>query len=250
MLSTLYDYWFVQFDFPDENGRPYRSSGGTMVYNEQLKREIPLTFEVVPLSAIMTLLSGYSFSSDLYTDEGRYKLLTIKNIQDSGIIPDVDNYIDNIPNNMPNYCNLKPMDILISLTGNVGRVGLMYEKNYLLNQRVALVDIKNESLRPYAYCLLKSTAIRKKLELISGGSSQANLSPIEATNILIAYQPSIAYQFACQVEQALYITISNLKQNRQLAQLRNWLLPMLMNGQATVTQPKGDNNVNYRLSDC
>lgn len=105
--KLLYDYWFTQFDFPDENGEPYRSSGGKMVWNEQLKRTIPDGWTTNPLSDIFTFKSGYSFSSDLYEVSGKYKLLTIKNVQNNGINLNVDNYINVLPDNVPDYCLLK-----------------------------------------------------------------------------------------------------------------------------------------------
>lgn len=139
-LKMLYDYWFTQFDFPDENGRPFKSSGGAMTWNDKLKTDIPVSFSATPLSAILIFLSGYSFSSKDYVDVDKYKLITIKNVQDNGINLNVDNYIEKIPSGMPDYCLLSPGDILMSLTGNVGRIGVMYDYNCLLNQRVALIQ--------------------------------------------------------------------------------------------------------------
>lgn len=232
--KLLYDYWFTQFDFPDESGNPYRSSGGKMVWNEQLKRNIPENWKIVPLSNIFNFKSGFSFSSDLYVTEGRYKLLTIKNVQDNGITLEVDNYINDVPSNVPDYCFLKTNDILMSLTGNVGRVGIMYDNNFLLNQRVALAKPINKDLNSFVYFLLKSDFIRKQYATLANGSSQKNLSPIEAESVLIAFNEPIANKFASVINSYLKIVISNLAENEKLIQMRNWLLPMLMNGQVTI----------------
>lgn len=233
--KLLYDYWFSQFDFPDKNGKPYCSAGGKMVWNEQLKRNIPKNWKVVPLSTVLNFKSGFSFSSDLYVTEGKYKLLTIKNVQDSGINLNVDNYINDVPSNVPDYCFLKVNDILMSLTGNVGRIGIMYDSGCLLNQRVALAKSVNEDLHSFVYFLLKSDIIRKQYETIANGSSQKNLSPVESENILIAYNEQIAIHFASVTNKHLKIIVSNLAENEKLIHLRDWLLPMLMNGQATIS---------------
>ena len=233
--KLLYDYWFTQFDFPDENGEPYRSSGGKMVWNEQLKRTIPDGWTTNPLSDIFTFKSGYSFSSDLYEVSGKYKLLTIKNVQNNGINLNVDNYINVLPDNVPDYCLLKAQDILMSLTGNVGRVGIMYADNCLLNQRVALAEPVNINQRVFVYFLLKSDIIHKQYEMIANGSSQQNLSPIEAEKVIIAYNPEVATKFSTLCNEYLNTIVSNLAENQELINIRDWLLPILMNGQATIS---------------
>ena len=233
--KLLYDYWFTQFDFPDENGEPYRSSGGKMVWNEQLKRTIPDGWTTNPLSDIFTFKSGYSFSSDLYEVSGKYKLLTIKNVQNNGINLNVDNYINVLPDNVPDYCLLKAQDILMSLTGNVGRVGIMYADNCLLNQRVALAEPVNINQRVFVYFLLKSDIIHKQYEMIANGSSQQNLSPIEAEKVIIAYNPEVATKFSTLCNEYLNTIVSNLAENQELINIRDGLLPILMNGQATIS---------------
>ena len=233
--KLIYDYWFTQFDFPDENGKPYRSSGGAMMWNERLKRTIPDGWTTTPLSDIFTFKSGYSFSSDLYEMSGKYKLLTIKNVQNNGINLNVDNCINVLPDNVPDYCLLKVKDILISLTGNVGRIGIMYADNCLLNQRVALAEPVNINQRVFVYFLLKSDIIHKQYEMIANGSSQQNLSPIEAEKVIIAYNPEVATKFSTLCNEYLNTIVSNLAENQELINIRDWLLPMLMNGQATIS---------------
>ena len=107
MAKQLYDYWFVQFDFPDENGRPYKSSGGEMVWNETLKREIPEGWEVKPLNNRLEIKSGFPFKSDTYKTFGRYKIVTIKNVQDGELVTSGCDYIDEIPNRANDYISLK-----------------------------------------------------------------------------------------------------------------------------------------------
>ena len=122
----------------------------------------------------------------------------------------------------------------MSLTGNVGRVGILYDSNCLLNQRVALIQPQNPIMTPFIYCLLKSDKIRYILESLATGTSQKNLSPIEAGNILIPHNSEITKKFSRDVTPLIDSIIANLKENNSLTNLRDWLLPMLMNGQATI----------------
>ena len=234
LAKTLYEYWFVQFDFPDEFGRPYKSSGGKMVYDEVLKREIPANFEVIKLKNICEVKSGYPFSSDDYNDNGEYKLITIKNVQDNHISSDTDNNIGKIPNNMPDYCLLKDGNILLSLTGNVGRIGMVFEENLLLNQRVGLLKLKEKNCNAYIYLTFLSEHFRNTLEKISTGSNQKNLSPIETEKLSIIYSKTILETFEKQTKPIIDKMINNFKENKRLTILRDFLLPMLMNGQVTI----------------
>lgn len=234
MAKTLYDYWFVQFDFPDENGKPYRTSGGEMVWNEQLKREIPKGWEVKKISDICEIISGYPFQSSIYSKTGKYRLITIKNVQDSGIDLNVDNYIKDLPENLPDYCILSLGDILMSLTGNVGRVGLMYTDDCILNQRVALIKPKYGYLNIFLYFLFKSDRLKILMENISTGTSQKNLSPVDTGNLKIAFDDKIVKIFCCNLESIITKIAITEKENSELTKLRDWLLPMLMNGQARV----------------
>lgn len=234
MAKTLYDYWFVQFDFPDENGKPYRTSGGAMEWNEQLKKDIPAGWSASKIKSFCTVTSGYPFDSGSYLTTGHYKLITIKNVQDDGINLDVDNFIETLPSNLPEYCKLKDSDILMSLTGNVGRVGLMYDNSCLLNQRVAIINPSKEAIRSYVYFLFKSDSLRMTMERIATGTSQKNLSPVDTELLNIPYDSIVAEKYSTIVDSAMKEMVLRLKENCELIRLRDWLLPMLMNGQATV----------------
>ena len=102
-----------------------------MTYNEVLKREIPAGWMVAPLKALCDVKSGFPFSSDDYKTNSKYKLITIKNVLDRYISIDTDNTIETILPKLPEYCLLKEGVILLSLTGNVGRVGMVFGENLL-----------------------------------------------------------------------------------------------------------------------
>ena len=150
-LQTIYDYWFMQFEFPNEEGKPYKSSGGKMVYNEELKREIPEGWKAGKIKDICSIKSGFAFESESYAEHGDYKLITIKNVQDGYIDSNNTTNIYEVPNNLPDFCKLKDGDILMSLTGNVGRIGLVSERNLLLNQRVGIIIPSNDSYHSLLY---------------------------------------------------------------------------------------------------
>ena len=213
----------------------FTANNSSMKYSDRLKKYIPEGWDVIQINKLATIESGYSFNPDNYDKNGTYKLITIKNVQDSGIDVEAGDKINIIPNDLPKYCRLKPNDILLSLTGNVGRVGLMFTNNCLLNQRVANVTPFDESLRPYLFCLLKSQTIRVTMERISGGTSQKNLSPIETGNIFVPFNLEAAKEFSIKHEYIISKYVKCLEENLKLTQLRNELLPLLMNGQISIT---------------
>jgi type I restriction enzyme, S subunit len=234
MAKLIYDYWFVQFDFPDENGKPYKSSGGKMVYNEELKKEIPIGFEVKTISSFVKLASGYSFKSQDYLEKGSQKIITIKNVQDGYLDLTKTNFIDKIPDGIPTYCVLEIGDILISLTGNVGRMCRVYQDNCLLNQRVGKFS-GDKNYFNYVYLFLSRREERVNLEKISSGSAQKNLSPVNAMKrkMAIPSHPLLSI-FNEYVTPIFYKQLANNIENQKLLELRDWLLPMLMNGQVTI----------------
>ena len=231
MAKTLYDYWFVQFDFPDQNGKPYKSSGGKMVYHPELKREIPERWRVEKLNEVVDLISGYPFSSNDYVVNGKYKLYTIKNVQDGYTVDKVDNYLDFLPSNMSHECQLHRGDLIMSLTGNVGRIGMVYEDNALLNQRVLKLKPISKLHKPFLYSFFRSDETKAHLENMSTGTSQKNLSPNDIGNMKI---PIPSESLLNKFVDTLNMLENNFFENQQLTQLRDWLLPMLMNGQVKV----------------
>ena len=96
MAKTIYDYWFLQFEFPNEEGKPYKSSGGKMVWNEELKREIPERWEVCELRNLISIIRGVSYDKSDVLDvakEGYIPLLKANNIQSGNIVFDSIIYV-------------------------------------------------------------------------------------------------------------------------------------------------------------
>ncbi len=240
MAKLLYGYWFVQFDFPDENSHPYKSSGGKMVWNEKLKREIPEGWEVAPLNEWLEIKSGFAFKSETYESTGQYKVITIKNVQDHYLDTTNCDYLSQEPEGFKEWCRLTVGDRLISLTGNCGRLCIVTETNLLLNQRVGLLSC-DESLKEYAYWLLSSEEYQKNCQNLANGAAQANLSPIDVCK-LYAVRPASnilnAYNEILEIQTQLYI--NNEIEVRSLTKQLDELLPLLMNGQASVNSDLSD----------
>lgn len=240
MARTIYDYWFLQFEFPNEEGKPYKSSGGKMVWNEELKREIPEGWKIDEISSYIDFISGYPFSSEDYVDDGEYKLYTIKNVQDGEIISNVDNCLNQLPENLPQECCLKAGDLIMSLTGNVGRVGLVYENNALLNQRVLKLVSKGGHIA-YIYLLFRNNTTKTILETIATGTSQKNLSPINMGKIkTLVPSDFILEKFDAICNEMIEKIVANYIENQELAALRDFLLPLLMNGQVGFKEKDGE----------
>lgn len=236
LAKTIYYYWFVQYEFPNKEGKPYKSSGGEIIYSQELKREKPKDWTVGKISTISSMISGYAFKSQDYVLNGIYKLYTIKNVQDGYINANVDNRINVLPKEINKECKLKPKDLIMSLTGNVGRVGLVYEENTLLNQRVLKI-IPNEKYDMFIYQILRNNAFKEIMQRIASGTSQKNLSPSQVANFEILLPPiALLDKFNILTKSFIDKIVFNYKENQKLIELRDFLLPLLMNGQVTIKE--------------
>ena len=231
MAKTLYDYWFVQFDFPDENGKPYKSSGGKMVYNDQLKREIPEWWGVEKVSEIAKTGSGGTPKSttDEYYSNGTIPWINSGELNKS-IIISTTNYITEF--GLENSsAKLFPADsILIAMYGaTAGKVSfLAFESS--TNQAICAVTLDDNRLKYYFKFFIED--LYSHLVTLSSGSARDNLSQDMIKNLLmINPNDRVIETFFVLVDSYFLQITNNLKQNQELTQLRDWLLPMLMNGQ-------------------
>ena len=235
LAKQLYDYWFVQFDYPDENGKPYKSSGGKMVWNEVLKREIPKGWEVKKLNEWVEIKSGFPFASDSYLENGIYKVITIKNVQDGFLDTTGCDCLNEIPSKAKEYIKLDVGDRLISLTGNCGRLCVVTEENLLLNQRVGLLYCFDKTFVEYAYNLFMSKEIQMICSNLANGAAQANLSPIELCKAdSIVPEKSILKKYNAVSMPIRQLIIKNSQEITFLTRQRDELLPLLMNEQVEV----------------
>lgn len=188
------------------------------------------------INTLFDILSGFAFKSNQYKEIGKYKLVTIKNVQDGYIDMSRTDYLIEIPERMPKHCALVLGDILLSLTGNVGRCCLVNEENLLLNQRVAKIQPKNTRDWAFGYALFRQKSIRWELEELAKGTAQANLSPIETSEMEIKIPPVELLEKYSEENTPLFKKIlANHKQIITLTNKRDALLPKLMNREAYIT---------------
>lgn len=233
MAKMLYDYWFVQFDFPSANGMPYRFSGGKMVYNATLKRAIPEGWFDSSVLAIADLLGGGTpakkksefwggdipFFTPTDADGTIFKFSTEDYITEEGLKGSSTKRFDK-------------HTVFITARGSVGRL-VLAGVDMAMNQSCYALRAKPGISHVFLFFLAKE--LIHHLQVKSSGSVFDSIvsNDIELTSLAIP--PSeVIEKFAAVVEPAFEKIANNTKENQQLAQLRDWLLPLLMNGQVTV----------------
>ena len=225
MAKTLYDYWFVQFDFPDQNGKPYKSSGGKMVYHPELKREIPEGWGVENLFDIADVQYGYPFSTDYFNSIGEgVPVIRIRDILGN----DITNYSTE---EVEDKYKINVGDVLIGMDGNF-HMNYWIKEDCYLNQRVVKVNSDKLPNMVLKYQIEPFIRLREKSvsRTTVGHLSDKDLKAINVILPKDKYLSSIFEKF----ESILENIIINQQQNQELTQLRDWLLPMLMNGQVKV----------------
>ncbi len=227
IAQATYTEWFVNLHFPDHEKVKMTDSGTDF-------GKIPEGWAISNIGSILDIKSGHTFKSKSYTPIGSFKIVTIKNIHDGKFVDDF-NYIPEIPKNMPDHCRLSDGDILLSLTGNVGRVCIIYGENLLLNQRVGKIVPKDMLFKNFIYSLFRSDNFKRQLELLSNGVAQQNLSPVQTLDLKIILPPKmLIVQYEHFVENLSSLSIDLNKQNKNLRQTRDLLLPKLVTGEIQV----------------
>ena len=222
--QALYKSWFVDFE-PFKNGKFIDSELGI----------IPEGWHVGTVNEIIDIQSGFPFKSESFVERGQYLLITIKAVQDGQLtISGADSLDAPLPSKMPSYCNLKVGDILLSLTGNFGRVCIVDRDGLLLNQRVAKLTPKKEYNRAYTYFLARNEKFKESMYQIARGTAQLNLSPVETGNLQIVIPPSdVLNHFSCIATPLLKSITATLREMISLQLSRDVLLPQLISGQLT-----------------
>ena len=237
MAKTLYDYWFVQFDFPDTIGKPYKTSGGKMVWNEELKREIPEGWEVKPISKVIEVKDGTHDSPKPKTIG--YPLITSKNLKVEGLDFENANLISEEDYLSVNKrSKVETGDILFSMIGNIGTIYKVEEKeiNFAIKNVALYKTSQKEDYKNFIYMFLKSIDMDRYMRNVISGSIQKfiGLSSLRNTPFLINETYIEKYEIHTK---SIFSQLENLKlENQELASLRDWLLPMLMNGQVSVVE--------------
>ena len=231
-LGNIYDFWFIQFK---EGLKKNNNLKRKLVWNKTLEKKIPENWKVHKINQFLKILSGYSFKSkDYEKTNGKYKIITIKNVQENNLTTtDVDT-INYLPKKIKGHIKLKRGDILISLTGNVGRIATVHSDNLLLNQRVGKFETQKKLLYYFLF-FFKRKENKTRLINIANGSAQDNLSPIDMTDdYFLLPDDNILEKFNKFCIPLMETHIENSNQIEELTRLKNTLLPMLITGQLKV----------------
>ena len=244
MAKDLYDYWFVQFDFPDENGKPYKSSGGKMVWNEELKREIPEGWEVDRLGKHISSNRGISYNSATLEGDGvpminlasfgvdsNYKPAGIKTYNGQYDADKILHPFDLI------MCNTQQtaIDPTKDIIGKAMLVPDIFDGDVVSSHHVTTITPDVDELKYYLYGTCKTTWFHKYIVGFASGTNILGLDFKGFEDYLMPLPPMrLLKKFATAMkniesEKNLIIT-----ENAELASLRDFLLPMLMNGQVKV----------------
>tara|TARA_B100000989_G_scaffold14472_1_gene9635 strand:- start:823 stop:2058 length:1236 start_codon:yes stop_codon:yes gene_type:complete len=231
MAKLIYDYWFVQFDFPDENGKPYKSSGGKMINNEELKREIPEGWEAKRIDEILkTELGGTpSTKIDEYWN-GEYPWLNSGEIAN---FPIIDSELKVTESGISNSATslMKKGTCVLSITRHLRPSILAVDS--CANQSVVGIFESDMLKSSYIYPYLVNE-IPRLMSLRTGAQQpHINKGVVDESPILIP-EEAILNNYYTSVNPMYNKIINNSFQSKKLSELRDWLLPMLMNGQITV----------------
>lgn len=242
MAKLLYDYWFVQFDFPDENGKPYKSSGGKMVWNEELKREIPEGWKVGTFGdCIASINTGLNPRDNFKLNTGgTIRYLTVKNLTKEGTVDfsSCDCIDEEARAIVHRRSDIRIGDILFASIAPLGRCYVIKEdpKTWDINESVF-------SIRPnykiatsnFLYMTFMSDSFVKKAEGSSTGSVFKGIRISELQDLkTIIPKKAVLDRFDDAVEKLFAAKSNAFNESMDLTSLRDFLLPMLMNGQVKV----------------
>lgn len=240
MAKALYDYWFVQFDFPDANGKPYKSSGGKMVYNTTLKREIPEGWESGHLGQFISLERGATYGKeDVCTSSTRGAIGILRATNVTGNVVDADDLVY-VPASRvsPTQTITKFSTLIVMSSGSkehVGKNGIYFFDEPLGFGAFCSKITTDATARYFVNTFLQAFWFKAYIKNQCLGTNINNLTndhindcPIIRPNegILRGFEDAVKAQYEKMAVNAM--------ENQQLAQLRDWLLPLLMNGQVTV----------------
>jgi type I restriction enzyme S subunit len=249
MAKTIYDYWFVQFDFPSpptpdggvKEGKPYKSSGGKMVYNAELKREIPKGWEVEKIAKNCDIIDClHSKKPDYKFEDEKYYLLQLENLKDDGLIDLSNKYFvsEEDYKDWTSRIELRENDILIT---NAGRVGATAQvpRNVVSGIGRNITAIRPISISP-TYLFLAFRGIDMKRQIVWNTDQGAFFTSLNVKGIkqlcILRPQKKIEKEFEKMVLGIRQKRELIQQENQYLSSLRDWLLPMLMNGQVSVKE--------------
>ena len=248
MAKLIYDYWFVQFNFPiskeqaeamgkpELEGRGYKSSGGKMVWNEELRREVPEGWEVKAISELIEVKDGTHDSPK--SVENGHRLITSKHLRPEGLDFENANFISKDDfENINKRSKVDTGDILFSMIGNIGTIYKVDEAeiNFAI-KNVALYKTSDKlKYKNYLFMFLGSSDMNRYMANVISGSIQKFIGLGSLRKMPLLLDESTIVKFDNATKPIFKKFTSVKRENQKLAELRDWLLPMLMNGQVVST---------------
>lgn len=219
MAKAIYDYWFLQFEFPDENGKPYKSSGGKMVYNEELKREIPEGWEVKSIFDASDVVYGYPLSTECFAEKDGIPVVRIRDILDNSVSAHTTERVEH------KYLTATK-DLLIGMDGNF-HMNFWSREGDCVNQRIVRVRSNGEASTLQIYFEIYPFIKQREQNVARSTVGHLSDKDMKQLRILVSNNDNTNKTF----DDILSKICFNKKENQELASLRDFLLPLLMNGQ-------------------
>lgn len=226
MAKRLYDYWFVQFDFPNADGKPYKSNGGKMVWNEELKREIPEGWEVKSIFDAADVIYGFPYVTEPFDENVEesnkpYSIIRIRDILENSISAKTTESVDD-------KYKTKIGDLLIGMDGYF-HMNFWSRDNDYVNQRIVRIRKKDVSTLILYHQVLPFIKFKEEK---AKGSTVGHLSDkdMKQIKVLIPNNKDLNVKF----DTILSMMMARRQENLKLTAVRDKLLPLLMNGQVVV----------------
>lgn len=229
LAKTIYNYWFVQFDFPDENGKPYKTSGGEMEWNEELKREIPKGWEVKSLYDIAVYTNGLAMQKHRPKGNKKLPVIKIKEMNDG-----YSNATEFAKSDFNESYLIREGDVLFSWSASLN-VMIWADKVGALNQHIFKVTSDNYP-RYFFYHQIVNYLNRFKLMAANRKTTMGHITidHLKDSRIIVPNNDLIIAICGNKIEPILNLVVNNNMESQELIKLRDFLLPMLMNGQVKV----------------
>lgn len=234
MAKQIYDYWFVQFDFPNEEGKPYKSSGGKMVWNEMLKREIPDGWKESCLEQCLDFSNGINYEKDVVGDKN-YRIINVRNITSSTIFINKDELdIICLPSSQADKFIVKEEDLIIARSGTPGSIRLISSPEDVIYCGFIIKGTPKDFSHKY-YLMYYIKQLEGTQATNTGGSILNNVSQ-DTLNMVDILLPSkeLLLQFNQKIEELFGLINNYQEQTNDLLRLRTFYLPLLLNGQYTI----------------
>lgn len=230
--KAIYREWFVEFEFPDENGKPYKSNGGEMVWNEELQKEIPTGWEIASIGKYSKVKSGFAFKSEWWQSSG-IPVIKIGSINNNTIDKASLDFVSTDKLEKAKNYRVQEGDIVIAMTGaTIGKIGLVPKLNdtILVNQRVGMFDLGNKPAEKTAflYFNLLTDFVQNEIKNVGGDSAQANISNGQIQEIEMLYPTNNLILNFNRIGKPIIETIlRKIAENQKLTELKELLLSKL-----------------------